>query len=167
MTPDCNCRGPASTGAHRDARDNQRVMKRSVICGTVVVVASFVSVAFLSACGSGRSGGLDLGKYENSRKAYFYVGRSFDGLRLSNVQPYQGGVAEIIYGTCKPPPDGGCPPPLELQHRLCRGRVTVVIYIGANPKPGRAARAAHALRPLSDGARRNKPLLAFDRAPAC
>src|SRR5438874_2596401 len=110
-------------------------MKRSVICGTLVVAAIFVSAAFLSACGSGGSGGLDLGKYENSRKAYYYVGRSFDGLRLSDVLPYQGGAASIIYGTCKPSPDGGCQPPMELQHRLCRGRVTVVIYTGVNPKP--------------------------------
>src|SRR5262249_39738362 len=116
---------------------------------------------------SGGSSAPDLGKYEKSRQPYYYVGRSFDGLRLSNVQPYQAGVASIFYGTCKPPPDGGCPPPLELQHRLCRGRLTVVIYVGTNPKPGRAVRAAQALRPFSEGASHGKPLLAFDRAPAC
>jgi hypothetical protein len=50
---------------------------------------------------------------------------------------------------------------------LCRGRVTVVIFVGTNPKPGRATRAAHELRPLSKGARGVKPDLAFDRAPPC
>jgi hypothetical protein len=149
-------------------------MKRWLISCTVVAAVSFACVTFLSACGSG--GALDLGVYEKSAQPYYYVGRSFDGLRLSKVDPYQvskldpsqAGVASIVYGTCKPPPEGGCPPPLELQHRLCRGRLTIVIYVGANPKPGRARRAAHALRPLSQGARRRgKPRLAFDEAPAC
>jgi hypothetical protein len=140
---------------------------RSVTCRNLIAAASLASVAFLSACGSDGTGVPNLAKYEASRQPYYYVGRSFDGLSLSKVQPYQAGIASIFYGTCKPPPDGGCPAPLELQHRLCRGRLTVVIYVGANPEAGRARRAAHALRPLSEGARRGKPLVALDRAPAC
>jgi hypothetical protein len=134
-------------------------------------------VASLTACELGSSGdrsgvpdfnAADLGRFEKSEKPYFYVGRSFDGLRLRHVQPYDAGVASLVYGTCDPPPEGGCPPPLELQHRLCRGRVTVVIYVGADPKPGRAARAARALRALSRGARGVlRPSITFDRAPAC
>jgi hypothetical protein len=132
----------------------------------VITLAAAIGVTVLSACGSG-SGVPNLAKYEKSRQPYYYVGRSFDGLHLSGVQPYQAGVASIFYGTCKPPRDGGCAPPLELQHRLCSGRLTVVIFVGANPNPGRASRAAHALRPLSNGARGGKPLLAFNRAPPC
>ena len=134
--------------------------------GFIFAFAIVTCVVTLTGCGPNGGGVPDLTKYEKSRQPYFYVGPSFDGLRLSHVLPYDAGVGAVFYGTCKSPPDGGCPPPLELQHRLCRGRVTVVIFVGAE-KPGRAARAAHALRPLSAGARGIKPELAFDRAPPC
>ena len=152
--------------AHRvGQRKNPSEMRpRHMVPRVVITAATASCVALLSACGSSESGVPDLTKYETSRQPYYYVGRSFDGLRLSSVEPYRAGIASIFYGTCKPSPDGGCPPPLELQHRLCGGRLTVVIYVGANPKPGRAARAAHALRPLSNGARGGKPRIAFDRA---
>jgi hypothetical protein len=136
-----------------------------VLRWAVLVVASGACVVSLTACGSNGGSTPDLAKLKNSRQPYYWVGRSFDGLRLSDVLTYDAGVASLFYGTCKPATDGGCPAPLELQHRLCGGRVTVVIFLGANPKSGRAARAAHALRPLSKGARRMKPDLAFDRAP--
>lgn len=129
-------------------------------------VSTAACVVSLAACGS--SGGTpDLTRFKDSRRPYYYVGRTFDGLRLTHAEQYIRGVALFAYGTCNPPPDGGCPAPLELQHRLCRGRVTVVIFIGVDPKPGRAARAARALRPLSKGAKGVKPDVAFDRSPPC
>lgn len=122
-------------------------------------------VGFLAACG-GSAG--DLTSVEGSSLPYFWAGSSFDGLELEHVEPYdETGVAFLVYGTCEPSSDGGCPPPLELQHRRCGPRVTVVIFVGADPEPGRAARAAKALRPLSDGARGVRPSVAFDRSPAC
>src|ERR1043166_2309001 len=118
---------------------------------TASAVCVGACVVFLAACGAG--GRPNLTDFKNSREPYYFVGPSFDGLRLTHVEPYNAaGVASFIYGTCEPTADGGCPAPLELQHRLCRGRVTVVIFTGADPKPGRAARAAHALHPLSKGA---------------
>lgn len=149
-------------------RKNQGEMRaRPFLRGLLVTAAPSVCVSLLSACLPGGSGVPNLAKYEESPQPYYYVGRSFDGLRISNLRPYAGGVASIFYGNCTPPHDGGCPPPLELQHRLCRGRLTVVIFVGANPKTGRAARAARVLRPLSEGARGRKPLVAFGRAPVC
>jgi hypothetical protein len=60
----------------------------------------------------------------------------------------------------------GCAPPLELEHRLCHGTVTVVIW--AKGEGRLAARAAHALRPLSRGARTaQRPKIAFGHSPYC
>jgi hypothetical protein len=133
-----------------------------------VVAAVIACVTSLTACGSnGDRINPELAKLRESRQPYYYVGRSFDGLRLVHLEPYGGSVANFIYGTCKAGDDHGCAPPLALQHRLCRGRVTVVIFTGANPKPGRAARAGQALRPLSRGAREVTPDVAFDRSPPC
>ncbi len=137
-------------------------------CRAVVAVTIIACVTSLSACGSNGAGiAPELAKLRKSRQPYYYVGRSFDGLRLVHVERYDGGVANLIYGTCDAGDDQGCAPPLALQHRLCRGRVTVVIFVGANPKPGRAARAQHALRPLSRGGRQLTPDVAFDRSPPC
>lgn len=146
------------------------VTLRCVSRKPVFAVSTVACVVSLTSCGSSGTGGSapDLTKFKDSRQPYYYVGLSFDGLRLTHAESYDAaGVAFLAYGTCKPPPDGGCPAPLELQHRLCRERVTVVIFTGANPKPGRAARAAHALQPLSKGARGVTPELAFDRSPPC
>jgi hypothetical protein len=107
---------------------------------------------------------------DDLRKAdapYYYVGSSFDGFELSHVERYQGGVASILYGTCDAGSDGGCPLPLELQHRLCQGRVTISIFVGQGAKRGSARRAAAALRPLSKGARKQKPDVVFDTGVAC
>jgi hypothetical protein len=135
-----------------------------------IVVGAFTMIACvtpLTACATGTRGAPELGNVETSNEPYYFVGPWFDGLRLSHVEPYERGVADIAYGTCEPPPEGGCAPPLDLQHRLCLGRVTVVVFVGANAKPGRAARAAKALRPLSRGASNGMPHVAFDRSPAC
>jgi len=121
----------------------------------------FACTAFATGCSSGSS--LKVDNLRNSKAPYYYVGRSFEGLKISYVERYRGGVASIIYGTCHASSDQGCAPPLELQHRLCDGRVTVVIFANR----GRATRAADALRPLSQGARGLRPDIAFDRSPAC
>jgi hypothetical protein len=98
---------------------------------------------------------------------YYYVGPSFDGVEISHVERYDAGVADIVYGTCQAGDDEGCAPPLQLQHRLCRDRVTVVIFVGQGAKRGSAARAADALRPLSKAARGRHADVAFDRSPPC
>ena len=132
----------------------------------VASAASIVACAsLLAACGGHE---VDLAEFESSDRPYFYAGESFDGLSLTHVEPYDAtGVGFLIYGTCEASSDTGCAPPLELQHRLCGGRLTVVIFVGSDLKPGRAARAAKALEPLSRGARGVKPSLAFDSSPPC
>ena len=76
---------------------------------------------------------------------------------------YQRSDAAITYGDCKARSDEGCAPPLELEHRLCHGTVTVVIWA----KETLAARAADALRPLSRGANGRRPEIAFNHSPRC
>jgi hypothetical protein len=91
-----------------------------------LLVATVIANTLLAAgCTSGdRSVSLD-----DLRKAdapYYYVGSSFEGFDVSHVQEYRDGEADILYGTCHvTASEGGCPLPLELQHRLCHGIVTV------------------------------------------
>jgi hypothetical protein len=152
-----------TSGAAALADRHRRVGSRAV-----VAVATIACVTSLTACGANGDGiSSELAKLRMSQQPYYYVGRSFEGLRLVHLEQYDGGVANFIYGTCKAGDDQGCAPPLALQHRLCGGRVTVVIFVGVNPKPGRAAHAQHALRPLSRGARQVTPDVAFDRSPPC
>jgi hypothetical protein len=129
--------------------------------GTVLPVAMIAGCAFAAGCSEG--GSLSVDDLRNSKAPYYYVGRSFEGLKISHVEQYQRGVATFIYGTCKARSDEGCAPPLELQHWRCHGSVTVVIF--ANK--GRAARAAGARRPLSRGAKARRPQFAFERSPGC
>jgi hypothetical protein len=116
----------------------------------------------VTACGGG-SNSLDVNDLRNSDAPYYYVGEAFDGLMISHVERYQNAVATFTYGSCEARSDEGCAPPLELQHRLCRGTVTIVIF--ANER--RAARAADALRPLSRGASAQRPEIALNRSPQC
>jgi hypothetical protein len=108
---------------------------------------------------------------KDANAPYYYagpdVGPAFDGFETSDVQRYDAGIAAIIYGTCRASNDKGCAPPLELQHRLCRGQVTVVIFVGQGAKADSAARAAEALRPLSKGARGRQANVAFDLSRPC
>jgi hypothetical protein len=131
---------------------------------SAAIIASPAALA--AGCTTGH-GAVNLDTLRNADAPYYYVGPSFDGLGVSHVEQYQGGVADIIYGTCEAKSDQGCAPPLELQHRLCRGRVTVVIFVGQDAKSDSAARAADALRPLSKGAREQEPDVAFDSSPLC
>jgi hypothetical protein len=45
----------------------------------------------------------------------YWLGPSYLGLELEGVSP-----GSYVYGTCDPPPDGGCVPPYDVQnHRIC------------------------------------------------
>jgi hypothetical protein len=134
--------------------------------GRMLLAATALACAPLATGCSGNASP-DVDDLKDADAPYYYVGSSFDGFEISHVEPYDAGVAHIVYGTCEAGDDEGCPPPLELQHRLCRGRVTVVIFVGQGAKRGSAARAAAALRPLSEGARGRHADVAFDRSPPC
>jgi hypothetical protein len=118
-------------------------------------------------CTSNRSVKLD--DLRDAEAPYYYVGPSFDGYDVSYVSRYSAGTASIIYGNCNAGDDEGCPPPLEVQHRLCQGVVTISIFVGRGAKRGSARRAAKALRPLSKGARARmkRPTVVFDRGVSC
>ncbi len=73
---------------------------------------------------------MKLDDLRDAEAPYYYVGPSFDGYDVSNVSRYSAGTASIIYGTCHAGDDEGCPPPLEVQHRLCQGVVTISIFVG-------------------------------------
>ena len=135
-----------------------------------LLAATFVACTVASAgCNSGnRSPNLD--DLRNADAPYYYVGRSFEGHDVSYISRYRDGEASILYGTCKQPSsglfgEGGCAPPLEIQHRLCLGVITISIF----GNPGIARRAAEALRPLSKGARARtkKPIVVFDTGVSC
>ena len=133
-----------------------------------LVTAILASTLFSGGCTSdGPSTKLD--DLRNADAPYYYVGPSFDGHDVSYVARYRAGTASIIYGTCQTSTDGGCPPPLEIQHRSCSGVVTISIFVGQGAKRDSARRATKALRPLSKGARdrREKPAVVFDRGFAC
>jgi hypothetical protein len=112
---------------------------------------------------------VNLDSLKDADAPYYYVGSSFGGNDVSYIARYRGGTASIIYGTCDAGSDRGCSPPLEIQHRLCFGIVTISIFVGRGAKSGSAHRAADALRPLSKGARARtqEPDVVFDRGVAC
>jgi hypothetical protein len=127
--------------------------------------ALFACAVMAAGCTSGHRS-VNLDELRNAKAPYYYVGRSFDGSDVSDVLPYRAGEASILYGTCEQPSgEGGCGPPLQLQHRLCLGVVTISIFADS----GTAGRAAKALRPLSKGARARsqKPVVVFDRGVSC
>lgn len=136
--------------------------RRWAVLGLLIAT---VAVPFLvTACGG--AGSLEVSDLRNADAPYYYVGESFRGLRITHVERYQRSVATLIYGDCKARSDMGCTPPLELQHRLCHGTLTVVIFAKGNER--RAARAADALRPLSRGASSaQRPTIAFGHSPYC
>ena len=132
---------------------------RSLAAAVGVVVTA--GGLFSAGCSDGRS--LRLDDLRNSKAPYFYVGRSFDGLPVTHVERYHRGVATLVYGTCTARSDQGCAPPLELQHWLCQGRVTVAIFADR----ARASRAAKALRPLSRGASGRRPAISYNLGAPC
>ena len=129
-----------------------------------LLIATVAVPLLVTACGG--AGSLEVSDLRNADAQYYYVGESFHGLKVTHVLRYQRGDAALIYGDCKARSDMGCAPPLELEHRLCHGTVTVVIWAKGNERL--AARAAHALRPLSRGARSaQRPKIAFGHSPYC
>ena len=136
-----------------------------------LLTATFFACTVAGAgCSSGDDRSLNLNNLRNAEAPYYYVGSSFEGHDVSYIYRYRAGEASIDYGTCEPPSsglfgEGGCPVPLQLQHRLCLGVVTISIF----GNPGVARRAAEALRPLSKGARARtqKPVVVFDRGVSC
>lgn len=126
-------------------------------------LAAAVAIAggLLAGCSADHS--LRVGDLRSAKAPYFYVGRSFDGLAITHVERYHRGVATFVYGTCKARSDEGCAPPLELQHWLCHGKVTVAIFADR----GRASRAAKALRPLSRGASGRRPAISYNLGAPC
>jgi hypothetical protein len=130
----------------------------------------FACTLAATGCGSGDDRSLNLDDLRNADAPYYYVGRSFDGYDVSDVLPYRAGEASILYGECKQPSsglfgEGGCGPPLQLNHRLCLGVVTISIFAERDT----ARRAAKALRPLSKGARARtqKPVVVFGYGVSC
>jgi hypothetical protein len=132
------------------------------------VVTAIAYTALASGCASGDHS-VNLDSLKNADAPYYYVGSSFDGHDVSYVARYRAGMARIIYGTCDAGSDEACPPPLEIQQRLCFGVVTISIFVGQGARSGSARRAADALRPLSKGARARtqEPDVVFDRGVAC
>ena len=130
----------------------------------------FACTVAASGCSSGDDRSLNLDDLRNAEAPYYYVGSSFEGHDVSYMYRYRAGEASIDYVTCEPPDtglfgEGGCPVPLQLQHRLCLGVVTISIFSTS----GSYRRAAKALRPLSKGARARtqKPVVVFDRGVSC
>jgi hypothetical protein len=134
----------------------------------LLAVVLFACTLTVAGCTSGNRS-VNLDELRNADAPYYYVGPSFDGYEPSYVSPYRAGMASIIYGSCHADDDQGCPPPLEIQHRLCLGVVTISIFVGQGAKRGSARRAADELRPLSMGARARtkRPAVVFDRGVAC
>lgn len=136
-----------------------------------LLAATFFACTVAAAgCSSGDDRSLNLDDLRNAEAPYYYVGSSFEGHDVSYIYRYRAGEASIDYGTCEPPSsglfgEGGCPVPLQLQHRLCLGVVTISIF----GNPDIARRAAKSLRPLSRGARARtqKPVVVFDTGVSC
>jgi len=138
-------------------------------------VAAIALVALVGACGGGGTfpdGPLRLEEMRTDSRPYYWVGEEFEGLRLTKAEPYVRGGSDLIYGTCELPSglfvEGGCTPPLRVLNQFCaNGHVAVTVY-GRGDGGGRAARAAKALRPLNEAARRvGRPAIGFGPSPLC
>jgi len=136
----------------------------------LLAATCFACTVAAGGCSSGDDRSLNLDDLRNAEAPYYYVGSSFEGQDVSYIFRYRAGKASIDYGTCDPPDtglfgEGGCPVPLQLQHRLCHGVVTISIFSTSRSY----RRVAKALRPLSKGARARaqKPFVVFDRGVSC
>ena len=69
------------------------------------------------AAGCAGSGPVDVSEYQRpDAPPTYWLGRSFQGLPLTDAHTGPGGEPTFVYGTCTPKSDTGCAPPLELQH---------------------------------------------------
>ena len=93
----------------------------------------------------------------------YYLGASFEGLRLSHADDSpRGGF--FVYGDCEIPlgrDEGGCSPPLQIQNVTCPGEPTAVVVFGG--EGGLAQRAAGALQLLRG--RGTSPRIAIGNDP--
>jgi hypothetical protein len=138
---------------------------------TLLAVAS---VFLLVSCGGGSvtvpSGPVRLAEMRADSRPYYWVGESFNGLELTYAEPYNGRFGNVGYGTCEAPTglfaESACALPLQVQNVLCAdGSATVALFSDGG---GRSARAAKALRPLNEAARRaGAPRVTFDRSVLC
>ena len=153
-------------------------MQSNMIRTRAVAVLLLAGALALSASGCGNQskqlqrGPIKLLELRNSGRPYYWLGRSFDGLQLTYADATSAQGADFIYGQCKAGGgfliDSGCEPPLTVQNKFCPvDNIVVVIYTDGK-SPGRAARAAKAIRRLD-------PLTApglhltvrFGRSPPC
>jgi hypothetical protein len=77
-----------------------------------------VALAILTlAIGCGGPDEVDVSEFRRAgAPPAYWLGRSFDGLPLTDAHTGPGGEPTFVYGTCTPSSDTGCAPPLELQH---------------------------------------------------
>jgi hypothetical protein len=100
----------------------------------------------------------DLDELRDSPQTIYYLGDSFEGLRLTRAE-LQGREAFLAYGDCDIAlglTEGGCGPPLQLKSITCPGERPGVAIIAASGG-GQAYRAIRALRPVREDAPRRRP----------
>jgi len=93
-------------------------VKRAIVVGALIALMGgcgdrdYVTVPH----GEDIEGGL--AEARASRFPIYYVGRSFAGLALTDVELQGPNEALIAYGTCRIalPADGGCTPPVQIEH---------------------------------------------------
>ena len=78
--------------------------------------ASLLVVVLLAVLGGCASGSVDLSEYRRPEvPPTYWLGETFEGLELTDAHGGPEGPT-FVYGTCESSSNGGCAPPLELQH---------------------------------------------------
>jgi hypothetical protein len=136
---------------------------------------ALLAAGLVASCGGGGTfpaGPIRLAEMRADSRPYYWVGGEFEGLELTHAEPYDRGQSSVTYGTCEMPTglfaEGACRPPLTVLNQFCpNGHVAVTVY-GRGDGRGRGARAAKALRPLNEAARRaGPPAVGFGPSPLC
>jgi hypothetical protein len=127
--------------------------------------APLAALAVLAAGCGGSSivpdGPVNLDTLRDSKIPVYYMGTSFEGLKLSYADLPGANRAVLTYGTCKAS-GGSCSPPLEIQ--TCLGSDTVS-FLGRHSL---AVRASAVMKPLNAAARKiGKPLVKINRGLSC
>jgi hypothetical protein len=94
----------------------------------------------------------DLGALRDSKRTLYYLGDSFEGLRLTHASAGARG-AYVSYGDCDVDvgrTEGGCTVPLGVESVTCPGEPTAVALWGGDGK-GLLERARRALRTVDNG----------------